>query len=75
MISQNEILRINILKRMQDLDAEMNCILGMINHYAFPLGPRRKQPIGGIDLLKKAASTKAKIGYLLSECRNQNFKE
>lgn len=69
---ENESLKYNIYLRMQVLDSEMNTILGMVNNYASPRNGKRPPPAGGIEMLKKAVSTKTKIAAFVTECKNNS---
>jgi len=73
MTDDNEKLKFEIYKRMQALDDEMNTILGMANSFAFPRNGKRRQPVCGIAMLKKAVSTKAKIAEFTRECKKPTF--
>lgn len=73
MTDENEKLKSEIYKRMQALDDEMNTILGMVNSFAFPRSSKRRQPVCAITMLKKAASTKAKIADFTRECKKPTF--
>ena len=73
MTDENKKLKSEICKRMQAVDDEMNTILAMVNSFAFPRNCKRKQPVCGIGMLKKAVSTKAKISDFARECKKPTF--
>jgi hypothetical protein len=66
---ENESIKYNIYLRMLVIDSEMNTILGMVNNYAFPRYGKRPPPDDGIEMLKKAVSTKTKIAAFVDECK------
>jgi hypothetical protein len=68
-VSDNEMLKYNIYLRAQVLDGEMNTILGMVNSYSSPRNGKRPPPADGIEMLKKAVSTKTKIAAFVDECK------
>lgn len=66
---ENESLKYNIYLRAQVLDSEMNTILAMVNSYSSPRNAKRPKPADGIEMLKKAVSTKTKIAAFVDECK------